>query len=130
MKRPDFHAGINPQLDCDIVAQREEAWMAKLEARLQIDCAGCPGCATGDCPDALDVAATTIAALAEKNVRQDHAFAREVEQATEWRNERDELRKVVRMVRKEFQDQDRWRAPELARGTIERVLAGLPREDP
>lgn len=43
----------------------QEEWMLKLEARLDIPCSGCPGCATGDCPDALDVAATTIAALEE-----------------------------------------------------------------
>jgi hypothetical protein len=37
------------------------------------------------------VAATTIAELAQKNVRQDHAFAHEVEQGTGWRNHRDRL---------------------------------------
>ncbi len=35
MTRPDFYKGIHPQLDCDIVAQREGEYMARLEAALQ-----------------------------------------------------------------------------------------------
>ncbi len=43
--------------------------LVQMAERLDIPCAGCPGCATGDCADALDLAAGQIAALAQANVR-------------------------------------------------------------
>lgn len=68
MKRPNFQEGLHPQLDCDLVNKRKIEYMTKLEERLNIDCPGCPGC-PDDCPDALDVCADTIAALAKENTR-------------------------------------------------------------
>ncbi len=72
--------------------------LVRMAERLDIPCHGCPGCATGDCPDALDVAANCIAELAAKNTRQDHAFAHEVEQGTEWRNHRDRLEAAFQRI--------------------------------
>jgi len=34
MTRPDFYEGLHPQLDCDLVAKREDAYMTKLEGEV------------------------------------------------------------------------------------------------
>lgn len=33
MRRPDFYAGIHPQFDCDVAAQRRNDYMTKLEGQ-------------------------------------------------------------------------------------------------